>query len=144
MKCIPLVVCLAGTISILRADSLPVGTWVRRDNKGGVGATLVIEAAGAGVKLTFRVTIRGQATGTLICTTKGDGKEEIVFMDGKPSGETMSIRRIDDRHTTNVVKNGPVVVNQKSEVSADGKVITTESTPVSPPGPKTVEYWDKK
>ena len=78
----------------------------------------MIEAAGSGVKLTMRITIPGQGT------------------DGKPSGETMAIRGVDDRHSTNVIKNGPIVVNQKSEVSADGKPITTESTPVSPQGRK--------
>ena len=150
MKCIALVICLASTVPILRAESLPAGTWVLRENKDGtnstmINSTMIIEAAGSGVKITRKTTFRGGGTNTMVCTTQGDGKDEIVFMDGKPSGMTMAIRRVDDRHSTAVGKLGPTVyMNQKSEVSADGKVMTTESTPVSPPGPKTVEYWDKK
>ena len=36
-------------------DSLPVGTWVRRDAKEPVHITMKVEAAGAGLKLTYTI-----------------------------------------------------------------------------------------
>ena len=144
MKPVAVVLWLLCAAEASWADSLPSGTWIKRGAAAGGSNILVMEPAGSGVKMTMKITYPGQPTITMICTTQGDGKEAIVYMDGKPSGETFAIRRIDDRHSAAVIKNGSVVVNQKSEVSVDGKTITTESSPVSPPGPKTVEIWDKK
>jgi len=145
MKCIALVICLAGLIPILRADSMPIGTWVRRANQDGGSATMIIEAAGTGRKLTFKVKVAGGGTSTLIVTTQGDGKDAPVSVDGKPSGETMAIRRVDDRHTINIIKmNGNPMGTQKSELSADGKVIKVESSRAVPGAQNSIEYWDKK
>jgi hypothetical protein len=47
---------------------------------------------------------------------------------GKPSGQTMAIKRVDDRHYSAVVKmNGQPFGTYQSTVSADGKTMTVES-----------------
>jgi hypothetical protein len=57
----------------------------------------------------------------------------------------MAIRLIDDHHSINVIKmNGSPIVSQKSELSADGKLITVDSTPLGPGAPTGTEYWYKK
>src|SRR5204862_194683 len=128
MKCIALVLCLAGMVPIVRAASLPTGTWVRRPNNDGISGTLIIEAAGTGRKLTFKVAFAGGGTSTMTVTTQVDGKDAIVSVDGKPSGQTMAIRMIDDHHAVNVMKiNGNPMATQKSELFADGKVFKTET-----------------
>lgn len=145
MKCIALVICLAGLSPMLWADGIPTGTWVRRAGKDGITSTVVVEASGAGQKLTFKVKVGDGVTSTMIVTTLWDGKDAPVYVDGKPSKETMAIRMVDDRHTINVLKmDGKPFVTQKSELSADGKVIKTESVPTAPGAQNTVEYWDKK
>jgi hypothetical protein len=145
IKCIALVICLAGLIPILRADNIPVGTWVRRPNKDGGSSIMIVEAAGTGRKLTFKVAVAGGGTSTMIVTTQLDGKDAPVFVDDKPSGETMAIRKVDDHHALNFIKmNGNPMLTQKSELSADGKVIKVESTPMIPGGQYGTEYWDKK
>lgn len=50
-----LAACLAGQAQIARFDSLPAGTWVRRAAKDTGHATMVIETAGTGRKLTSRL-----------------------------------------------------------------------------------------
>ncbi len=143
MKFIALVVCLGSLVPVLRADMLAAGTWVRRPNKDGGSSTMIIEAVGTGRKLTFKVAAGG-GTVTMIVTTQLDGKDAPVLVDGKPSGETMAIRMIDDHHAINVIKmNGNPMVTQKSELSADGKVIKVESTSMVPGGQYGTEYWDK-
>ncbi len=145
MKCVALVICLAGLTPILGADSVPVGTWVRRPNQDGVSSTMIIEKVGTGRKLTFKVAVAGGGTSTLVVTTQLDGKDAPVSVDGKPSGETMAIRLVDDHHAINLIKmDGNPMVTQKSELSADGKVIKVESTPMVPGAQNGTEYWDKK
>jgi len=137
-------VCVAALIPLLRAE-LPTGTWVRRPNKDDLGATMIVEAAGRGRKLTFKVALPGGGTSTMIVTTQGDGKDEPVSIDGKPSPETMAIRFVDDRHMINIIKlSGTTMVTQKSEVSADGRLIKVVSSADAPGQQNGVEYWDKK
>ena len=46
------------------------------------------------------------------------------MMNGLPSGQTMAARRIDDRHSTTVVKyQGKLFATSNAELSADGKVM---------------------
>jgi hypothetical protein len=81
----------------------------------------------------------------MVVTTQWDGKDAPVYVEGKPSGETMAIRMVDDRHTTTILKlNGKPIATQKSELSADGKVIKTETINTTPEAQNTFEYWDKK
>ena len=145
MKCIASVICIAVMIPTLRAESLPAGTYARRPNNDGISSTLIIEAAGTGQKLTFKIIVAGGGTSKMICTTQLDGKDATVFVDGKPSPQTMAIRMTDSRHGINVLKlNGQPMATQKSEISADGRVIKVESTAAVPGQQNGIEYWDKK
>ena len=144
-KCVALVIGLATLAPILWAEGIPVGNWVKRPTKAGESATMFVESAGNGQKYTFKVAIANGGTATMVMTTQYDGKDAQVYVDGKPSGETMAISKVDDHHTTNVIKmNGNPFVTQKSELSVDGKVIKTESTSMVAGAPNSVEYWDKK
>jgi hypothetical protein len=143
-KYMALVIGVSALAPTLLAEGIPVGTWVRRPTKGGISATMLVEPAGAGQKLTYKITLPN-GTSTMIMTTQYDGKDAQVYVDGKPSGETMAIRMVDDHHTTNVIKmNGNLFSTQKAELSADGKVIKVESTATGPGGQGGTEYWDKK
>jgi hypothetical protein len=145
MKRIALVICLAGLCPILWAAGISTGTWVRRANKDGMSSTMFVEAAGTGQKLTLKVRVGDGTTSTMNVTTQWDGKDAPLYVDGKPSGETMAIRMVDDRHITTIIKTGgKPIATQKSEVSADGKVIKTETIHTTPEVQNTVEYWDKK
>ena len=145
IKCMALVIGLATLAPILHADQIPGGNWVRRPTKDGGSATMLVEPAGTGQKLTFKFAIANGGTATMVVTTQFDGKDATVFVDGKPSGETMAISKVDDHHTTNVLKmNGNPFVTQKSELSADGKVIKTESISMVGGAPNSIEYWEKK
>ena len=72
-----------------------------------------------------------------------------MLVDGKPSGETMAIRRIDERHASTIVKlNGAAFGTSKSELSADGRTLRVENTtssdaPGQPAGTR-IEYWDRQ
>lgn len=116
MKPIALVICLAG-LSPLWADAIPTGTWIRRPNKDGISCTMFVEAAGTGQKLTLKVRVGDGRTSTMIVTTQWDGKDAPVYVDEKASGETMAIRMVDDRRTTNILQmNGKPIATQKSEL----------------------------
>jgi len=57
----------------------------------------------------------------------------------------MAIRAIDDHHAINIIKmNGSPTTTQKSQLSADGKVIKVESSAMAPGQQNGFEYWDKK
>ena len=145
MKRIALVIGFTCVSAILWADGIQTGTWVRRANKDGISSTMLVEAAGAGQKITLKARFGTGASSTMTITTYWDGKDATVYIDGKASGETMALRMVDDHHITTIMKmNGTPMATQKSEVSADGKVIKTETIPATPGGASTIEYWDKQ
>lgn len=148
MKQIGYLAYLISLSPMFAADGLPVGTWVRRDAKEPVHITLKVEAVGAGQRLTYHVvTAQVPAGQVMTVLTQLDGKEVPTMVDGKPTGQTMSIRSVDSRHLTGVVKSqGQTMGTSKSEISLDGKVLKVENTAVGPDGKPvvTVEYWDKK
>ncbi|MBI1791900.1 MAG: hypothetical protein HYR60_30605 [Acidobacteria bacterium] len=147
-RLIACVVYLLSLSPIFGADSLMVGTWVRRDTKERVHVTLKVEAAGAGLKLTYTVTAAQAPAGQIMTVlTQLDGKDAVAMVDGKPSGQTMAIRSIDSRHMSGIVKMaGDQIGASKSEISLDGKVCKVENTSKGPDGKPTtsVEYWDRK
>ena len=77
-----------------------------------------------------------------------DGKEAPVLMDGKPVGETMAIKLIDDHHTSTVVKMNGTSSVRRTTLSPDGKTLTvindySSSVGGSPAG-KFTEVWVRK
>src|SRR4029077_2810093 len=111
--------------ALVHADGLPTGTWIRRDPMPGGAIALTVEAAGGGRKLTYKF---ADASMVMTIVTQLDGKDAPVLLNGQPSGQTMAIKLIDDRHTFAVVKfQGKEGSTAKSELSADGKALKVEN-----------------
>ena len=127
---------------------LAVGNWARTDSAG-MGMTLTVEACcNGGLRLTYHVPAMGdQPAATLTVDSPMDGTEVPVLLNGKPSGETMAIKRVDAFHMSGVVKmNGQLFVTSSTTLAADGKSATTESITQMPGGKtqKVIETWVKK
>jgi len=71
------------------------------------------------------------------------------LINGKPSGQTMGIKRIDSRHTVMVLKfQGKEAGISKAELSSDDKVLKVENeytdpNPIGLAG-KQIQYWDRQ
>ena len=80
-----------------------VGTWVRQTEKSANGGmTMVVElCCNGGRRLTYRLT--GART-VMMLESPFDGSDAALLIDGKPSGETMAISRVDARHTLTILK----------------------------------------
>ena len=127
---------------------LAVGTWARTD-LAAVGMTMTVEVCcNGGLRLTYHVpAMGGQPAATMTVDSPMNGTEVPVLVNGKPSGETMAIKRVDDHHISGVVKmNGQPYGTSSTTISADGKSATTESISQTPGGKpqKTTETWVKK
>ena len=148
MRRFAVVVCVLSFCSLVHTDSLPTGTWVRRDPLPAGPHTLTVEAVGNGRKLTYRFGPDAPAGTVMTVLTQLDGKDAAVSLDGKPTGQTMAIRLVDSRHTFAVMKfQGKETSTAKSELSADGKVLKVENMMGTSEGKATVvqvELWDKK
>jgi len=129
---------------------LAVGTWNKRGDHPLM--LMIIEPAGGATRITYRVLApdgKPLPQGVMTLVTQMDGNEVPVLVNGKASGETMAIRRIDERHTSTIVKmNGTPFGTSKSELSADGRTLRVENTGSGgasglPAGTK-VEYWDRQ
>ena len=122
-------------------------TWVRTDAQG-KGITLTLEACcNGGLRLIYHVAIPGQPPATLTVDSPMDGTEAPALVGGKPSGETMAIRRVDDRHYSAIVKmGGKPFGTSNGTVSPDGKTLTVESVTQTPggKGEKIIETWVRK
>jgi hypothetical protein len=109
------------------------GTWLMREQSKKFQLSMTIKEVPGGWKISWRVPTpdaKGAASYvTMTADSALDGKEMPNLIDGKPSGQTMAIRKLDD-------------------LSRDGKVITSENE-FSATGPsgaegKTVQHWDKQ
>jgi hypothetical protein len=139
--------CALHSASSLRAQ-ISTGTWVRQSDTS-AGGTLMMTAepcCNGGRRLSYR--IKG---GDAIMTIESpmDGRDVPVLAAGKPSGETMGIKRVDDYHTVTVLKmNGKTVGTSRSTLSADGKTLTVENEMTSTVGGQTVgkqtETWVRR
>lgn len=147
------IVCAVALLWALgRATSLhaqaDIGTWVRQSGAATPGViTMTVEACCSGGR---RITFRMEGT-EMVMTVESpfDGSDAPVLVDGKPSGETMAVKRLDDRHTTTVMKlNGKAFGTSKATLAADGSTITVENDVTSTDGGqqvgKTTETWVRK
>ncbi|MGZ5132346.1 MAG: hypothetical protein ACXWCN_06685 [Caldimonas sp.] len=129
------------------------GVWVLRNPTKGFRLTMTLEEVGDRWKISYRIPVPdgrgGGVSSVMTIDTALDGKEVPNLVDGKPSGQTMEIRKVDSHHTYTVIKfQGKQTAISKSELSADGKVIKTDndfavSSPDGTAG-KQVQYWDKQ
>ena len=108
---------------------LGVGTWVRTDAQG-KGITMTVEPCCKGG---FRLTVPD--SGNPQSATNAAGRRlangwhrSAALVGGKPSGETMAIKRMDDHHYQAVIKmGGRPMGTSNGTVSADGKSLTVET-----------------
>jgi hypothetical protein len=139
-----LVVFFLSATSLLAADF--TGIWVRRDMPG---MTMTIHSWGAsGGRITYDIQMGGKVS-VMAIESALDGTDATVIVDGKPTPQTMAIKRLDDRHTFTVLKNGGKPAGtSKCEMSADGKTLTVENEiPATAAGGtpmKSTETWNRK
>ena len=149
-----LVICAIAVLASIASEvylraQMGVGEWVRTDKDAPPGMTMTVEACcGSGRRLTYHVPLRG---GEMLMTVDSafDGADAAVLFGGKPSGETMAIKRVDPLHLTAVVKmNGQQFGTYKATLSADGKTLTVEGDYTASvggqPAGKQTEVWVRK
>ena len=103
-----------------------VGTWVQTAPMKGLTMT-VEECCNSGRRLIFNVTL-GPKTLAMTVESRFDGSDAPVLVDGKPNGETMALKRVDDRRTTTVFKKaGKVYRRSTATESADHKTLIIEN-----------------
>jgi hypothetical protein len=127
-----------------------IGTWVRQDTASTTPSmTMDVEACcHGGRRLTYHILI-GETKSLLTVESPFDGTEVPVLINGKPSGETMAITRVDANHASAVVKmNGTAFGTSESTFSADGKTLTVVNDFTSQAGGqqagKHTEIWVRK
>ncbi len=147
-----LVVMVASLLSLMgaspaaAADS-PVGTWAKKAEAGKPAMTLAIEEWRPG-KAKFTWHIPGPKM-ALTLVSALDGSEAPLLINGKPSGETMSIKLLDKRHTVATVKmNGKPFGTSKATFSDDFKTMTVENDYAESVGGntagKSTEIWTRQ
>ncbi len=128
------------------------GNWVLRDPTSPVHTTMKLEETSSGWKITYHIATQNAQGKPIVAVmtveTALDGKDSENLLDDKPSGQTMAIRKVDERHTCTIIKmNGQQSGISKSELSADGKLITTQNdfkgAQSGSPG-KSTQYWDRR
>ena len=127
---------------------LAVGNWERTD-AAGLGMTLTVSACcNGGLRLVYHIPAMGnQPAATMTVESPMDGTDVPTLVNGKPSGMTMAIKRVDALHMSGVVKmNGQLYGTSTSTMSADGKSVRTESIAHMPNGKtqKLIETWVRK
>ena len=125
-----------------------LGTWVRKpDASASAGMTMIVVACcSGGRRITYHIPPNDMV---LTVESQLDGRDAPVMLGGKPSGETMAIKLVDDLHMTAVLKmNGKTFGTAKGTISPDGKILTVEdnfsSAEGGPPVGKQTETWVRK
>jgi hypothetical protein len=126
---------------------LEIGTWVQQS--GPVkGMTLKIEACCHGGRRLSYV-VPGSTDVLMQLESTLDGSEAQVLTKGKPTGETMAIKRVDQYHAVTTMKmNGKPFGTSTATLSPDGKTLTVENDITFAAGGqatgKQKEIWVKK
>lgn len=140
------VLLLAGYAKSAQAQ-LAVGTWIQESGQLVGQVTMKVEmCCGNGRRISYF--FKGNPAATMIIESAFDGTEAAVLVGGKPSGETMAIKRIDSRHTLTAIKmDGKAFGTSRAELSADGNTLNVENTTAAYAGQtptKKTEIWVKQ
>ena len=123
---------------------IAVGEWARTDAAGGGMTMTVASCCNGGYRLTYRVPTQGGQPLILMVDLPMDGTEAPLLSGGKPTGQIMSAKRLDDHHYTGAMKqNGQVSLTNSATLSADGKTLTVIDT-IGASKLKVTEVWSKK
>lgn len=126
-----------------------VGTWVRQSTASAPAMTMTVEACcHGGRRLIYHIDVAGTET-LMTVESPFDGSDAPVLIGGKPSGETMAIKQVDDHHLSTVVKmNGRPFGTSEATLSTDGRTLTVINNVTSsaggPPVGKSTEVWVRK
>ena len=120
-----------------------VGTWERTDLHVKGMVMTVTTCCNGGLRLVYNIPASpGQPATTMTVNSPMDGTEVPALVGGKPSGQTMAIKRLDDRHYETILKmDGKPFGTAKSTLSADAKTISVDGVYG---GQKTAETWVRK
>src|SRR5262249_31937446 len=117
-----------GSAGTLRAQ-IEIGAWVKKVEPGGPGMTMEITrgCGGGGRRLTYHL-LMGNVQHVMLIESPLDGTEKPVMLDGKPTGETMAIKRLDPHHAVTVMKmNGKPFGSSKATLSPNGRTLTVDN-----------------
>jgi hypothetical protein len=117
-------------------------TWLRTDAHVKGFILTVAACCNGGLRLTWQIP-GSQPASTMTVDSPMNGTEVPVLVGGKPSGQTMAIKRVDDHHYTTILKmNGQPFGTSTSTISADNKTMTVNGTlGVGSQTQKTTETW---
>jgi hypothetical protein len=139
---------LVGLEGPAEAASSPVGNWVKKSGGSSKATmTLTIEEWSPGkAKLTWRI---ADSKMVLTLVSPLDGSPAPLLVDGKPTGETMSITVVDKHHAVTTLKmNGKPFGASKSTFSEDFNTMTVDNDVSTSVGGnaagKTTEVWVRK
>ena len=145
-----LALCFVGAAVCFAADGF-MGTWKLNEAKSKIGpgarknSTVVYEAAGDNVKVTTDGTNGEGKPLHTEWTGKFDGNDYAVT--GDPSGDMLSIKKVDD-HTLTATrkKDGKVISTSRIVLSADGKTRTVTASGTDAKGHKvsSTSVYDKQ
>jgi hypothetical protein len=152
MRRIAIAVWLFFTFASIAQAQIGTGTWVRRKSSPAIPPiAMLVEQAGAGLKITYKIFGPDGKPLDQVMTvvTALDGKEAPVMLNGKPSGETMATRKVDNYHTVTILKfDGKEFGTSKLEASPDGRTLKVENditfAAFNQTVGKQIEYWDKQ
>ena len=151
MKLALVVTLVAAAAYGVQAQADPtVGTWKLNLAKTKYNAgqapkstTLVIEAAGQGVKLTSNTVLADGTARKISYTATYDGKDAAVT--GTPDYDTISLKKTANGSEGSRKKAGKVLQTFTRVVSADGKTMTVTSTGTNAAGKvDNVQVYDKQ
>lgn len=138
---------VVGWASPARAQLAVGTTWVRTD-EAGKGIVLNVEACcNGGRRLVYHIpSMGGQPASTMSIDSPMNGTEAPTLVAGKPSGQTMAIKRVDDHHLTAVLKvNGQPAATYNGTISADNKSMTVDGVVgTGSQALKLTETWVRK
>jgi hypothetical protein len=146
-----LVVTLVAAAHGVQAQADPtIGTWKLNLAKTKYNAgqapkstTLVIEAAGQGVKLTSNTVLADGTARKISYTATYDGKDAAVT--GTPDYDTISLKKTANGSEGSRKRAGKVLQTFVRSVSADGKTMTVTSTGTNAAGKvDNVQVYDKQ
>ena len=146
-----LVVTLVAAAHGVQAQADPtIGTWKLNLAKTKYNAgqapkstTLVIEAAGQGVKLTSNTVLADGTARKISYTAAYDGKDAAVT--GTPDYDTISLKKTANGSEGSRKRAGKVLQTFVRSVSADGKTMTVTSTGTNAAGKvDNVQVYDKQ
>lgn len=127
---------------------LDVGSAWERTDAGGKGIVMNVEACcNGGRRFTYHLpAMSGQPASTTSVDSPMNGTEAPTLVGGKPSAQTMAIKRVDDHHLTAILKmNGQPLATYSATVSPDNKSMTVEGVyGTGSQAHKMTETWVRK